>query len=305
MKNKIVISELLNADATDSDLILKIDHAVKDASLWPEAKNVNHPVVKFSNNSLRMAKKTIPHVLPTIAKAGVEMMGEGGTYGAGLPLTIFGAVADVVKFPFVLLAAGAEATVGGTTKLIAKLFKNNIHDWELNRFNLSFMNSFAQTAQLLVDMQLESIDDIKSQVEAEQNERLVALTCLQIAYASRHYADGILLVSANEKLTFENCPEDAKAIFDKIMKLKALINQAIAEANIDIRHSYYINEEAKLFGQWFRVINDGFDLGAADILQESEIPHAEILMQIIDELTEDKVSAEVEDALSVRRISLQ
>lgn len=305
MKNKIVISELLNADATDSDLILKIDHAVKNAALWPEAKNVNHPVAKFSNNSLRMAKKTIPHVLPTIAKAGADMMSEGGTYGAGLPLTIFGAVADVVKFPFVLLTAGAEATVGGTTKLITKLFKNNIHNWELNRFNLSFMNSFAQTAQLLVDMQLESIDDIKSQVEAEQNERLIALTCLQIAYASRHYADGILLVSTNEKLTLENCPDDAKDIFAKIMRLKTLINQAISDANINIKHSYYINEEAKLFGQWFRIVNEGFELGAANTYQEYEIPHAEIIMKIIDELVEDKVSVDVEETLSVRRKSLQ
>lgn len=260
---------------------------------------------KISNKSLRVAKKTIPQALPTLTKKGIELTNERNSYGTGVPFAIFGAIADVVKWPFVLLAAGAEAGAGGTAKLISKLFKKNLHAWVLNRFNVSFMQSLNDTAQLIVDLKLESVDELKQQIESGQNERLIALTCLQVAYASRHYADGILLVSSNEKLKPENCPEDATAIFEKIMKLKAFINQAIAAANIDKEHSYYINEEAKLFAQWFRVIHAGFELEAANILQENEIPQAEIVMQIIDKLVEDKASADVDDDLRVRLMPSQ
>lgn len=299
MKNKFAITES-SENGNDLDIMQMMDRATNNFILWPEAENVNHPVAKFSNNSLRAAKKTIPYALPSLTKAGVEMTREGNSYGVGVPFTIFGVIADVVKWPFVLLAAGAEAGVGGTAKLISKIFKKNLQAWELNRFNVCFMKSLNETAQLIVDLQLESIDDLKQQIESEQDERLIALTCLQIAYVSRHYADGILLVSTKEKLTLENCPEDAAAIFEKIMKLKGFINQAIAAANIDKKHSYYINEEAKLFAQWFRVIHAGFELEAANILQKSDIQQAETIMKIIDELVKNQASVDVDDDVKVR-----
>lgn len=299
MKNKFAITES-SVNGKDFGIVLKMDRATNNFILWPEAENVNHPVAKFSNNSLRAAKKTIPYALPSLTKTGVEMTREGISYGVGVPFTIFGVIADVVKWPFVLLAAGAEAGAGGTAKLISKLFKKKMLAWELNRFNVSFMNSLNETAQLIIDLQLESVDDLKQQIDLEQDERLIALTCLQIAYVSRHYADGILLVSTNEKLKFENCPEDVATLFEKIMKLKDFINQAIAGASIDTKHSYYINEEAKLFAQWFRVIHAGFELEAANILQESDIPQAETIMKIIDELVKNQASVGVDDDLKVR-----
>lgn len=45
MKYKFAITESLE-NTDDLNVVLKIDRAIINSTLWPEAENVNHPVAK-------------------------------------------------------------------------------------------------------------------------------------------------------------------------------------------------------------------------------------------------------------------
>lgn len=153
---------------------------------------------------------------------------------AGIPACLFGPVVDVAKLPILLAASGFKLAESGIYKI-----KSEIHDkqteskkehkiMEMGDLIESFRQRFLVTADLLIFMNLETIESINKKIE-EKNKNLIslfALTLLLTAFASRFLSEDNILMSNNRILQRSGCPKEGIEIFNQVAKLKKILVNA-------------------------------------------------------------------------------
>jgi hypothetical protein len=254
-----------NSASNAAELWKRTDKKTAQFTLWNKEKQENK-IGKSADNALQNAGGAAYTALPLITAAGVSLCTQGEIgFVFGFPMAVGGIFLDAIKAPICLAIAGEEAVRGGTMKLASLVFEKQPTQAAIDRIFKSFLIRLRETATILVALGLEQTDALDTKLQSGDIEELVGLTLLHTAYASRHYHGGLLLAT-NKRLERNDCPAEGLTLFDEVMELKKLINQALVSANSPASRTDQQRdlEESRIVCQWMALVKAGVPLTTAD-----------------------------------------
>lgn len=142
----------------------------------------------------------------------------------GIPLVIGGIIIDTVKAPITLTLSAVMLAKSGVYKAISLTEKSPDKE-QMDEIMESFKLRFCATANLLVLMELETVETLNKKIQLKNKEfiSLCALTWLNTAFASRMIPDDAILFANGKILTRQECPSQGLEIFNYILQIKNLL----------------------------------------------------------------------------------
>lgn len=205
------------------------------------------------------------YISPSIFNTGRELLKEpAGYFGggfianlAGIPVTMVGAIVDPIKASVAAVVATEEKGRGWITTVISNLIEKN----PVEKFSAEIHAGFIARMNVIVDLLdaagLEKREVSLDKLEKGEIEEIVALTLLHIAYTSRHRSNILLL--NDKELTFQNCPENYKTVYQGLENLKEKIEKAVPgnKEKYGFYNKFAALADAETIITWIKPIKDG------------------------------------------------
>lgn len=231
--------------------------------------------------------------LPVISYTGIEIMrsGRGGFIDVrilGVPVLVGGIVLDTIKAPICLAVAAEEGIRAGILKMTSLLFERNPEKDEVERIMKSLMIRMHETALVLVALGLAGEDVLKKRLASGDIADFLGLTLLHTAFASRNNES--LVLASNKLLSRENCPVFGRALFDKIVAIRKLINDALQKVNPNLwqlRTEERQLAESRIVCDWIQAIYIGKDLTPTERPGATQA-QLDVINKLIHEINEMK-----------------
>lgn len=262
--------------------------AKTDSRIQPHEAKSRAPKTKFKERSaeaLENSKMAAIHIAPTVTVGGIAMMCESGgnsiardiSHIFGFFMAVAGLIIDPIKLPIATVVSLEEAIRGGVNGIASAIKEGNPDQQIIRKVYDSFIKKINATEKLMISLELETKDSITARNKSGNLEELIGLTLLYTAYHSRYHT-GILL-SDDKILKRENCPEAYHSLFDKVIRLKQLIQTGL-HITEDSRPSpeKAVSDAEKVVG-WIKYIREGKPLAGDDFAHR-------IINNVIQEMQE-------------------